>query len=300
MTICVAIHHQTEYRFDRLVWLGPHILRLRPTAHCRTPIPSYSLKIQPKNHFINWQQDPFGNFQARVVFTEKTQLLRFDVDMVVEMAAINPFDFFVEESAVYWPFEYEASLRRDLKPYLQREEAGPHLRKWLALVPRERVNTIDFLVRLSSRLPQEIRHLVRMEHGVQDCEETLERARGSCRDSAWLLVQVLRHLGLAARFVSGYLIQLAAHDGPVDGQPAPQEDFTDLHAWVEVYLPGAGWIGIDSTSGMLAGEGHIPLFCTPDATSAAPVSGSGDACETELYFHNRITRLDESRCLGKH
>ena len=299
MTICVAIHHQTEYRFDRLVWLGPHILRLRPTAHCRTPIPSYSLKIQPENHFLNWQQDPFGNFQARVVFTEKTRLLRIDVDMVVEMVTINPFDFFVEEGADHWPFEYEASLRRDLTPYLQHDEAGPYLREWLAQVPRQRVNTIDFLVTLSSRIPQEIRHLVRMEHGVQGCEETLETAQGSCRDSAWLLVQVLRHLGLAARFVSGYLIQLVADDGPVDGQPGPQEDFTDLHAWVEVYLPGAGWIGIDSTSGMLAGEGHIPLFCTPDATSAAPVSGSGDASETELYFHNRITRLDEARCHSK-
>ena len=299
MTTCVAIHHQTEYRFDRLVWLGPHMLRLRPTAHCRTPIQSYSLKIQPEAHFINWQQDPFGNFQARVVFTEKMRLLRIDVDMVVEMAVINPFDFFIEDSAVHWPFEYESALRRDLTPYLQCEEAGPRLREWLAGVSREQVNTIDFLVRLNSRLSQEFKHLVRMESGVQGCEETLETAQGSCRDTAWLMVQVLRHLGIAARFVSGYLIQLVADETPVDGPPGPQEDVTDLHAWVEVYLPGAGWVGLDTTSGMLAGEGHIPLFCTPDATSAAPVSGSGDACETELYFHNRITRLDDDRCNSK-
>lgn len=294
MTIRVAIHHQTEYRFDRPVNLGPHVLRLRPTAHCRTPIQSYSLKIQPESHFINWQQDPFGNFQARVVFTEKTRLLRIDVDLVVEMTVINPFDFFVEQSAEYWPFEYEAKLRRDLTPYLECEEAGPHLRDWLAQVSREKVNTIDFLVLLNSRLQQDVSYLVRMEPGVQGCEETLEKALGSCRDSSWLMVQILRHLGLAARFVSGYLIQLAADIRSHDGPSGPEEDFTDLHAWVEVYLPGAGWIGLDVTSGMFAGEGHIPLFCTPDAGSAAPVSGSGDVCETELYFHNRITRIGEA------
>jgi len=291
MAICVAIHHQTEYHYDRPISLGPHILRLRPAAHCRTPIQSYSLKIQPQEHFINWQQDPFGNFQARVVFTEKTQLLRIDVDLVVEMIVINPFDFFVEASAEYWPFEYEAGLRRDLAPYLECEAAGPHLSVWLAQVPREKINTIDFLVKLNGRLVQDIRHLVRMQPGVQDCEVTLAQGSGSCRDSTWLLVQIMRHLGLAARFVSGYLIQLVPDIKPVEGPPGPEEDFTDLHAWVEVYLPGAGWVGLDATSGMFAGEGHIPLFCTPDAVSAAPVSGSGEPCKTEFYYHNRITRV---------
>ncbi len=293
MTIRVAIHHQTEYRFDRLVTLGPHILRLRPAPHCRTPIHSYSLKIQPQQHFINWQQDPFGNFQARLVFTEKTRLLRIDVDLVADMTVINPFDFFVEESAEHWPFEYEATLRHDLTPYFRCEEAGPRLREWLAQVPRARINTIDFLVNLNSRLQRDISYLVRMEAGVQSCEETLEKASGSCRDTAWLLVQIARHLGLAARFVSGYLIQLAPDIKSIDGPSGPEQDFTDLHAWVEVYLPGAGWIGLDPTSGMFAGEGHIPLFCTPDAGSAAPVSGAVDACETEFYFHNRVTRIHE-------
>ena len=292
MTKRVAIHHQTEYRFDRPVSLGPHVLRLRPTAHCRTPILSYSLKVQPESHFINWQQDPFGNFQARVVFTGKTRLLRIDVDMVIEMIDINPFDFFVEESAEHWPFEYQPTLRRDLAPYLQCEQAGPLLRHWLAQVPGESRNSIEFLVGLIGRLRQDISYIGRMEPGVQACEQTLENASGSCRDSSWLLVQILRHLGLAARFVSGYLVQLVPDIRPVDGPSGPEEDFTDLHAWVEVYLPGAGWIGLDATSGMFAGEGHIPLFCTPDAIGAAPVSGSGDACETELYFHNRITRID--------
>ena len=293
MTVRVAIHHQTEYRFDRLVTLGPHILRLRPAPHCRTPILSYSLKIQPANYFINWQQDPFGNFQARVVFTDRTRLLRIDVDLVADMVAINPFDFFVEESAEYWPFEYEAKLRHDLMLYLEREDAGPKLRGWLAQVPRVRSNTIEFLVALNGRLQQAIQYQQRMEPGFQSCEETLKQAVGSCRDSAWLLVQVLRHLGVAARFVSGYLIQLAADVQSVDSPSNPAQDFTDLHAWVEAYLPGAGWIGLDPTSGMFAGEGHIPLFCTPDAGSAAPVSGSRDACETEFYYHNHIARLDK-------
>jgi transglutaminase-like putative cysteine protease len=293
MTVRVAMHHQTEYRFDRLVTLGPHILRLRPAPHCRTSILSYSLKIQPEHYFINWQQDPFGNFQARVVFTDKMRLLRIDVDLVADMAVINPFDFFVEESAEYWPFEYEAKLRHDLTLYLEREDAGPQLRNWLTQPPRERTNTIEFLVALNGRLQHAIQYQQRMESGYQSCEETLAKASGSCRDTAWLLVQILRHLGVAARFVSGYLIQLAPETQSSDEPSGTQQDVTDLHAWVEVYLPGAGWIGLDPTSGMFAGEGHIPLFCTPDAGSAAPVSGSGDACETGLYYHNRVTRIDE-------
>jgi transglutaminase-like putative cysteine protease len=287
------MHHQTEYRFDRPVTLGPHILRLRPAPHCRTPILSYTLKIEPESYFINWQQDPFGNFQARVVFTGRTQLLRIDVELLADMVVINPFDFFVEESAEYWPFEYEAKLRHDLTLYLEREEAGPQLRNWLAQLSRERSNTIEFLVALNGRLQQAIHYQQRLESGFQSCEETLAKASGSCRDSAWLLVQILRHLGIAARFVSGYLIQLAVDTRSVDGSSAPEQDFTDLHAWVEVYLPGAGWIGLDPTSGMFAGEGHIPLFCTPDAGSAAPVSGSGDACETVFNYHNRVTRIGE-------
>ena len=293
MTVRVAIHHQTEYRFDRPVALGPHILRLRPAPHCRTSILSYALKIQPEDYFINWQQDPFGNFQARVLFTDKLQLLRIDVDLVADMATINPFDFFVEESAEYWPFQYEAKLQHDLVLYLECEDAGPQLGNWLSQVPRERTNTIGFLVALNSRLQQAIQYQQRMEPGYQSCEATLAQASGSCRDSAWLLVQILRHLGIAARFVSGYLIQLAEDARPGEESPGPTQDVTDLHAWAEAYLPGAGWIGLDPTSGMFAGEGHIPLFCTPDAGSAAPVSGSGDACETEFYHHNRVTRIGE-------
>src|ERR1017187_900056 len=252
MAIHVALHHQTRYRYDRRVSLGPHIIRLRPAPHCRTPILAYSLKVLPKNHFINWQQDPQSNYLARLVFPEPTTELFVEVDLVAEMAVFNPFDFFLEPYAEQYPFSYDPSAARELRPFLETEPA------------------------------------------VQTCEETLTLRSGSCRDSAWLQVQIMRHLGLAARFVSGYLIQLVADVKPLEGPAGPTADFTDLHAWTEVYLPGAGWVGFDPPSGLLAGEGHIPLACTPDAGSAAPISGVLDPCNTEFSHQMTVERIYES------
>jgi uncharacterized protein (DUF2126 family)/transglutaminase-like putative cysteine protease len=293
MSIHIAINHVTEYRFDRTVSVEPHVFRLRPAPHCRTPILSYSLKIDPPNHFINWQQDPFGNYLARVVFPEKTRNLKIEVDLVAESVAINPFDFFLEEDATKYPFRYEPQLARDLAPYLDIREDGLLLRSWLAEVDRSEQPVIDLLVDINQRLQRDISYLVRMEVGVQTCEQTLDTGSGSCRDSGWLLVQILRHLGLAARFVSGYLVQLTQDEKSLDGPSGPEQDFTDLHAWAEVFLPGAGWVGLDPTSGLLAGEGHIPLACTPDYRSAAPVEGATDPCEVEFYFHNQVERIHE-------
>ncbi|MGD1982538.1 MAG: transglutaminase family protein [Chromatiaceae bacterium] len=293
MSIRVAIRHRTEYHFDRSVSLAPHQIRLRPAPHARTPIHQYSLKVEPSQHFLNWQQDPFGNFVARYVFREKTRKLVIDVGLVVEMVTINPFDFFVEEFAEHFPFEYPKQLHKELKPYFECTESGPRLMNWLRGVSREPTRIVDFLVALNQRLEQDIEYVVRMEPGVQTCEETLDVARGSCRDSAWLLVQIMRHLGLAARFVSGYLIQLTPDQESLDGPSGPAKDFTDLHAWAEVYVPGAGWIGLDPTSGLFAGEGHIPLACTPDYVSAAPVTGAVDQCEVEFRFVNEVTRIHE-------
>ena len=299
MAIQVALNHKTHYLYDRRISLGPQVVRLRPAPHARTPILSYSLKIDPKNHFLNWQQDPQGNYLARLVFPEPTKQFLVEVDLVAEMAVFNPFDFFLEPTAEQYPFAYDADVARELRPFLEVEPVRPALCAFLSKIPREKTRTIDFLVALNQRLQAEIGYVIRLEPGVQTCEETLNLRTGSCRDSAWLLVQILRNLGLAARFVSGYLIQLTADVKPLDGPAGPSADFTDLHAWAEVYLPGAGWIGLDPTSGMFAGEGHIPLACTPDASSAAPVTGLLDECETEFRHEMTVQRLFESSRVTK-
>ncbi len=293
MSILVQINHKTEYRFDRQVSLSPHVVRLRPAAHCRTPIRAYSLKIEPSDHFLNWQQDPFGNYLARLVFPEKVGKLSVEVDVIAEMITINPFDFFLEEYAYKFPFAYEEQLQKELAPYREIKESGPLLMEWLSKVDRTPRETVYFLVDINQRLHESIGYVIRMEPGIQTCEETLGRAKGSCRDSAWVLVQALRHLGFAARFVSGYLVQLTADVKSLDGPSGPEHDFTDLHAWAEVYAPGAGWIGLDPTSGLFAGEGHIPLACSPDPLSAAPITGATDPCEVEFYFHNEVRRIHE-------
>lgn len=293
MSIHVALRHTTHYRFDRLVSLSPHVVRLKPAAHSRTPIKSYSLKIKPEQHFINWQQDPFGNYLARVVFPERTTELLIDVEVIADLTVINPFDFFVEDFAQKWPFTYPTGLAKELAPYLERESSGPLLASYLKSIDRTPRTIVDFLVEINQKLQQHIAYAIRLEPGVQSCEETLKKQLGSCRDTGWLLVQILRHLGLAARFVSGYLVQLTADEKSLDGPSGTAEDFTDLHAWCEVYIPGAGWIGLDPTSGLFAGEGHIPLASTPHPSSAAPIDGFTDKCESTLDFSNTVTRFKE-------
>ena len=294
MTIHVALRHVTHYRYDRLIGIGPQVVRLRPAPHSRTPILSYSLKVTPANHFINWQQDPQGNYMARLVFPEKARELKIEVDLVAEMAVINPFDFFLEPEAEKIPFKYDPSLAQELAPYLIKLPATPLFQKYLDAIPRDPLPTIDFLVMLNQSLQRDIRYLIRMEPGVQTPEETLINASGSCRDSTWLLVQLMRHLGMAARFVSGYLIQLKADVKSLDGPSGTEVDFTDLHAWCEVYLPGAGWVGLDPTSGLFAGEGHIPLAATPEPGNAAPVTGATDKAEVEFGHEMSVTRIFEA------
>lgn len=293
MGIHVALNHRTTYRYERLISLGPQVVRLRPAPHTRTPILSYSLTIAPKEHFLNWQQDPFSNYLCRLVFPEKTSLFEVEADLVAEMIVINPFDFFLEPEAENFPFTYEPRLKVDLGPYLVYIPADKLLEAYLRQIDLRPRQTINFLVELNQQLSRDIRYLIRMEPTVQSCEETLRRGSGSCRDSAWLLVNILRHLGLAARFVSGYLIQLAPDVKSLDGPSGPEADFTDLHAWTEVYLPGAGWVGMDPTSGLFAGEGHIPLACSPEPQSAAPITGSHEHCEVAFSHTMSVRRIRE-------
>jgi uncharacterized protein (DUF2126 family)/transglutaminase-like putative cysteine protease len=288
--IQVALEHLTRYRYDRPIRLGPQTIRLRPAAHGRTPLLSYALDISPKPHYLNWQQDPFGNFLALVNFPEPTEEFTVKVGLLAELHPINPFDFFIDEACREFPFSYGPELASDLAPYLKLDEDGPGLKKYVDSISRERKHTIALLSELNQRVNRENGYLVRLEPGVQTCEQTLSLASGSCRDLAWFLCQVLRRLGLAARFASGYLVQLKADIPALDGPSGPAQDFTDLHAWVEVYLPGAGWVGLDPTSGLFAGEGHLPLSCTPHPTSAAPITGSLEPCQAVLEHRMTVTR----------
>ncbi|HPT55155.1 MAG TPA: transglutaminase family protein, partial [Casimicrobium sp.] len=294
MTIHVALNHITHYRYDRPVALGPQIVRLRPAPHCRTRILSYSQRVEPADHFCNWQQDPFANYMARLVFAEKTREFKVTVDVVAEMSVYNPFDFFLEPTAEKFPFTYSNDSKAELAPYLITAPMTPLVDQYLKKIDKSKRRTIDFLVDVNSMLYKDIRYLIRMEPGVQTPEQTLTLKSGSCRDSGWLLVQLMRHLGIAARFVSGYLIQLTPDVKSIDGPSGPAADFTDLHAWCEVFLPGAGWIGLDPTSGLLAGEGHIPLACTPQPSSAAPIEGGVDKSEVTFEHHMSVSRIYES------
>ena len=302
MGIKVALEHRTTYRFDRLVTIHPHVVRLRPAPHSRTKIEAYSLTVEPAEHFINWQQDPFGNFLARLVFPERATELSITVGLVADLTVVNPFDFFIEE--------YAEHLRLRLPGRTWRTTSSPTCGRWTSTGPAPAPGRwssswlegftiapdtaiVDFLVQLNSAVQADVGYSVRMEPGVQTPDHTLQSAIGSCRDSAWLLVSLLRELGLAARFVSGYLVQLASDVKSLDGPSGPAADFTDLHAWAEVYIPGAGWIGMDPTSGLFAGEGHIPLSATPHPSDRRRDQRVDQSLRVTLEYSNVVRRVHE-------
>src|SRR5579862_1400845 len=312
MGIRVALSHKTKYRYAKPVWLSPHVVRLRPAPHCRTPVVSYSLKVVPAEHFINWQQDPYSNRLARLIFPKKTAEFSVEVDLVADLTVTNPFDFFLEKYAEEYPFRYDPVLARELVPYLETAPAGPAMQQLARDVRKEKLRTVDYLVYLNHQIHSRVKYIIRLEEGIQTPEATLALRSGSCRDSAWLFVQLLRNLGLAARFVSGYLIQLAPDVKSLDGPSGTEKDVIDLHAWAEVYLPGGGWIGLDPTSGLLAGEGHLPLACSADPATAAAISGLfspddesvgdaepvaqngfGNTVRDEFQFSMSVTRIRE-------
>jgi uncharacterized protein (DUF2126 family)/transglutaminase-like putative cysteine protease len=295
----VSLHHRTEYRYDKAVALGPQVIQLRPTPHCRTPILNYSLEIAPADRILNWQLDPHANHLARVLFPTKTTEFIVDVKLVADLTPFNPFGFYLEPGFENYPFAYSTELARDLEPYRAIETPGPRMQALVNSIAKQTQSTVSFLVAINQRIRDDISYVTRLEHGVQSCEQTLEMRTGSCRDSAWLLVQLFRQLGIAARFVSGYLIQLAADDTAADGAIGPKADTADLHAWAEVFLPGAGWIGLDPTSGLLAAEGHIPLVCTPTASQAAPIGGTVEHARVDFSFEISVRRLNEAMKLAK-
>jgi uncharacterized protein (DUF2126 family)/transglutaminase-like putative cysteine protease len=299
MSIEVKLHHRTAYRYERDVALGPQVIQLRPAPHCKTPIDDYVLKLTPVDHILHWQFDPLGNHLARVIFPGKTSELVVDVTLVADMTPINPFAFFLEPSFETFPFQYPAELAHNLEPYRSLETVGPLLKAFLDEIPADPRNTVTFVGDVTARVRDRVGYVTRLEHGVQTCEQTLGELTGSCRDSAWLLVQVLRSLGLAARFVSGYLIQMASDEASDDDASGPKLDSADLHAWAEVFLPGAGWIGVDPTSGLFAAEGHIPLVCTPSPAEAAPIWGTVEPAKVEFSYSLSVERLNEAPSLTK-
>lgn len=299
MGIQVALKHRTQYRYDKPVSLGPQVIQLRPAPHSRTPILSYSLEVTPSDHILNWQMDPHSNHLARILFSQKTTEFVVEVNLIADLSPFNPFDFFLEPGVEDYPFEYTPQLAKDLEPYRSIDPAGPMLQAFLDDVSNEKRGTVGFLMDLNRRVSEQIGYSTRFEPGVQTCEETLEKRIGSCRDSAWLLVQILRHMGIAARFVSGYLIQVAADERALEGPSGPEKDSAELHAWAEAFLPGAGWIGMDSTSGLIAGEGHIPLACTPDASKAAPIGGTVERANVDFSYSMSVIRLNDSPRLSK-
>jgi len=292
MGIQVALNHRTLYRYEKAITLGPQVIQLRPALHCRTPILSYSLDVTPSEHILNWQLDPHNNRLARLLFSGKTNELLVEVNLVADLSPYNPFAFFLEPGVEEYPFAYAPGLAKDLEPYRSVDPPGSLLQAFLESFVGRKSGTISLLLDLNRKVRDEIGYVTRLEHGVQTCEETLEKRSGSCRDSAWLLVQSLRNLGIAARFVSGYLIQLQSPDPESGG---PEADSADLHAWAEAFLPGAGWIGMDPTSGLLAAEGHIPLVCTPTALQAAPIGGTAEPAKVEFSHSMAIRRLNDPR-----
>ncbi len=287
MSIRVALYHQTTYKYDRPVRLSPHLIRLRPAPRQSGRLLSYELRVSPADHMLHWQQDAFANYQARVTFPAEARAFTVDVRVEVDMTPLNPFDFFLDAEAVNFPFAYPPRLRNDLFPYLLGLEGDASVDLFIARPQVQGLlgkSTVDFLLAIAGMIFKELRYETRLEQGVQTAAVTLDRNAGSCRDSAWLLVQILRGFGLAARFVSGYLIQLAP-------QGSGEADSSELHAWCEAYLPGAGWVGIDATSGLLTGEGHLPLAASPDPLGATPISGTTSPSEVEFSYTSTVQRL---------
>ncbi len=292
----LLVQHQSTWAYPSPAALGPHLIRLRPASHTQADIETYGLTVSPVGD-IRWLQDPYGNFVGRLTYPAGTTVesLQVGVEFTCDIKPVNPFDFFVDDRCKDAPFTYPAEMLPDLAPFLDRNEAsvagGMWLEEFLDTLPRDG-DTVQLIVKLNEAVNKVTKYVIREEAGIWTPEQTLAAGRGSCRDSAVLLIAALRSRGLAARFVSGYLIQLT-DDGMIPGEKkGVATDVVDLHAWAEVYVPGGGWIGLDATSGLLCGEGHIPLACTASPPLAAPVEGTSDTTAESVLFSMKIQRLE--------
>ncbi|HEY1555651.1 MAG TPA: transglutaminase family protein [Kofleriaceae bacterium] len=291
----VLVQHRSRYRYPAPALLGPQVIRLRPADHARARVESYRLDIAPE-HRVHWQRDPHGNHAARVTFKsgQRIESLELLVELALDVRPVNPFDFFVDARAKTTPFTYPDALAGELAAFLDTGDPayrlGRRTLELLAALPGE-ADTIDLLVEINRRVREAVAYVIRDEPGVWTPEQTLAEGRGSCRDSGVLLVALLRARGIAARFASGYLVQLA-DEGMIPDEPrGVDRDVVDLHAWAEAFVPGAGWIGLDGTSGLFTGEGHIPLACTASPAHAAPLDGTSDVPASAVEFTTRIARL---------
>ncbi|MBP9892316.1 MAG: transglutaminase family protein [Planctomycetes bacterium] len=287
----VRVKHDTRYIYGGKVLLGPQIVRLRPAEHARAKLLSYNLEISPKCE-VRWQYDPWGNHIARLTFAKGTEPeeFRVTVDAAFDIRPVNPFNFFTDDRCKELPFKYPDGLEQELAPFLQHVKPSARLKAYVEQIPFTG-NSTDYLVALNSHVAKTVRYIIRTEPGIQTSDETLQKTSGSCRDSAVLLVDCLRARGLAARFCSGYLVQLADEGNIPDVAKGVLHDVVDLHAWAEVFIPGAGWIGLDGTSGLLCGEGHIPLASTVNPELAAPIAGTSNIPAKEFAFEMTVTRL---------
>ena len=257
------IIHRTYYNFTSAVALGPHGLRLRPREGHELRIESFDTKISPEAELF-WHRDVEGNSVATATFSGTTRQLAIESELVIQQYLEDPLDFLVADYAVAYPFSYQPDDEFLLAPYmtLSDSDAGADVKRWIdGLWSRgEAIQTYSLLQRLNTAIYESMTYTVREEPGVQTASTTLGARAGSCRDFAQLFMAAARRLGLAARFVTGYL-----HD-PLSLVAGA------THAWAEIYLPGAGWKGFDPTIGAIVGADHIPVAVARLPVSVPPVA----------------------------
>lgn len=269
------IIHRTYYNYTNTVTLGAHELLLRPREGHDLRIESFELKITPSAK-VYWHRDVEGNSVAVANFTRPAQQLTVESEVIIQQYNESPLDFIVADYAINYPFSYDEADQFLLSPYrvLPDQETRELLNNWIFNVWKssEQIQTYTLLQRLTETIYNTLVYKVREEPGVQSAKETLSLGSGSCRDFALLFMEAVKCLGLASRFVSGYLYA-----------PLMSSQVGSTHAWAEVYLPGGGWKGFDPTIGDIVGTDHIPVAVSRLAEAVPPISGSyAGSAESQL------------------